>query len=127
MNSLTKRLLKAALILVIFTFFISCGKEKPTLVKIRVIDTNNESVSDARVILCPCPNPVLGQTVGNDTLYTDDDGWAIFDYTDEFDKGTAGFRVLNIEANYDNTLFGEGIVKLYEEETNIQAVVVNVP
>ena len=127
MKSLFKRLLKVALFLVFFMFIISCGREKPTLAKIKVIDTNNQIVSNARVILCPCPDPVLSQVIPNDTLTTDSDGLATFNYTDEHNLGTAGFRVLDIWVNAGDTLFGYGIIKVVEQEVNEATVVVSVP
>jgi hypothetical protein len=126
MKSLNQRLLKAALLLGIFTAILSCKKEKPTLAEIRVIDELNQSVADAMVILYPNPNPVLGQMVPADTLYTDSEGWAIFDYTDEFELGTAGYRVLDIQAS-KGALQGTGIIKIVEEEENKEAVVISLP
>ena len=127
METLFKRLLNVALILGIISIFFACGKEKPTLAKIRVIDINSNSVSNARVVLCPCPDPQLAQTIPNDTAYTDQDGWANFDYTEDFNLGTAGFRILDIYANAGDTLFGTGIIKVMEQKENIQAVVVSAP
>ena len=127
MNSLIRSLLKVALLLGIFTIFISCKTEKPTLAKIRVLDSDLNVVEGAEVTLCPCPDPILAQTVDSDVGITDEDGYIIFDYTDIHDLGTAGFRVMDIHVNVGDSLFGYGIIKIYEEEENVEQVVVSVP
>ncbi|MCB9223722.1 MAG: hypothetical protein R2780_03895 [Crocinitomicaceae bacterium] len=107
------------------TTFSSCRKEADTLAKIRVVDTSGAAFAGAMVRLYPTP------TVNNhnaividDTLYSDADGWTIFDYTDKFNLGQAGFTVLDIEVRSGDSLYGEGIIKIVEEEINEETVII---
>ena len=52
---------------------------------------------------------------------TGDNGQAEFDYSDFYEQGQSGFAVLDIEGTKD-TLFGEGIIKIIEEETSEETV-----
>lgn len=126
MESLNLQPLKWAFFLAIGLVFISCKKEKPTIAKVRVVDESNVPVSDALVILYPNPNPVLGDMIEKDSLYTNDDGIATFDYTDDFKLGTAGFRVLDILVEKDDKV-GSGIIKIVEEEETLEGVVIALP
>ena len=54
---------------------------------------------------------------------TDAGGRAEFDYTDEYKQGQSGFAVLDILATKD-TLIGEGLIKILEEETNNETVII---
>jgi hypothetical protein len=76
------------------------------------------------VRLWPNPDPVLNQMVPADTAYTNAVGIATFDYTDDFNLGQAGFRILDIEVRRGDSLYGEGIIKISEEELNKETVVV---
>lgn len=114
-----------AMAVVGLTTFSSCRKEADTLAKIRVVDTSGAAFAGAMVRLYPTP------TVNNhnaividDTLYTDADGWTIFDYTDKFNLGQAGFTVLDIEVRSGDSLYGEGIIKIVEEEINEETVII---
>ena len=63
----------------------------------RIVDEQGVPFSNARVVLYPTPsinpNP---QIVITDTEFTDLNGYAIFDYTDDYNLGQASFAVLNI-------------------------------
>lgn len=104
--------------------FSSCKKEQPTIAKIRVVDTSGAAFEDAMVRLYPTPTVIdHGAIVIDDTLFTDSDGYCIFDYTEHFNLGQAGFTVLDIEARSGDSLYGQGIIKIIEEETNEETVI----
>lgn len=102
----------------------SCKKEQNTLAQILVVDTAGVKVEHAMVRLWPNPDPVLNQMVQADTVYTNAAGIATFDYTDDFNLGQAGFRVLDIEVRRGDTLYGEGIIKIMEEELNNETIII---
>ncbi|MGB0934352.1 MAG: hypothetical protein ACPGU5_08715 [Lishizhenia sp.] len=100
----------------------SCKKEEATVAKITVRDTSNALVVGAEVILYGVSTTLPPQPVTRrDTVFTDASGVATFDYTDDFQLGQAGFAVLNIDAA-KGTLFGQGTIKINEEEENVETV-----
>ena len=106
----------------------SCRKEQPTVAKIRVVDTSGSVYPNAMVRLYPTPSIVNhGAILIDDTLWTDIDGYATFDYTDMFNLGQAGFTVLDIEVRSSDTavvpLYGTGIIKIVEETISEETVV----
>lgn len=103
---------------------ISCKKKQATTVEIAVIDIEGNLIPNAMVRLWPNPDPVLKPMIDADTSYTQSDGNARFDYTDDFNLGQAGFRVLDIEVRANDTLYGEGIIKIVEEQNNKETVIV---
>lgn len=115
------------LTVVLSVSFISCEKEDPTLARILVVDENGDACPNAKVRLYSTPTipPPHGAIVLDDVLYTDADGYVIFDYTENYNLGQAGFAVLNIEVfNTDETLYGEGIIKIEEEKMNEETVII---
>lgn len=103
----------------------SCRKESPTIARIQVVDTGNVAVPNAMVRLYPTPTVIEhGAIIIDDTLYTDIDGYAIFDYTDMYNLGQAGFAVLDIEVKSGDTLYGEGIIKIEDEVTTEEKVII---
>lgn len=102
----------------------SCRKEQPTVAKIRVLDTSGTEFPDAMVRLYPTPTVIEhGAILIDDTMWTDIDGFATFDYTEMFNLGQAGFAVLDIEVRSGDTLYGEGIIKIIEESVTEETVV----
>ncbi len=102
----------------------SCRKEQPTVAKIRVVDTSGTEFPEAMVRLYPTPTVVEhGAIIIDDTMWTDIDGFATFDYTEMFNLGQAGFAVLDIEVRSGDTLYGEGIIKIIEESVTEETVV----
>ena len=101
MKSLSKPIIFA---LVLGTLTISCKKKQATTVEIAVIDTQGNLIPNAMVRLWPNPDPVLKPMIDADTAYTQNDGYARFDYTDDFNLGQAGFRVLDIEVRANDSL-----------------------
>jgi hypothetical protein len=107
------------------TTFSSCRKEADTLARIRVVDTSGAAFPGAMVRLYPTPTVINhGAIIIDDTLESDADGWAIFDYTDNYNLGQAGFTVLDIEVRSGDSLYGEGIIKIVEEEVNEETVII---
>lgn len=126
MKSLEYKGYLAILVICSMALFTSCRKEKTTLAKIKVVNELNEVQDNAMVRLWPNPDPVLNQIVVDDTSFTDSKGLSYFNYSDEFNLGTAGFRVLEIEVETEDGLSrGSGIIKIVEEETTEVTVVVN--
>jgi hypothetical protein len=126
MKSLSKSLQLLTVGLVIISFSFACKKEKDTVAKIRVLNDQNEVVEDAMVRLWPNPDPVLGAMIPADTAYTNDEGYAYFDYTNVFNLGQAGFRILDIEVRSDD-YYGVGLIKIIEEEITENTVVISQP
>ncbi|MBK6776416.1 MAG: hypothetical protein IPG74_11475 [Flavobacteriales bacterium] len=101
----------------------SCNKVEPTKAIITVVDEDSQPVAGAYVKLFANPTYPLGDPSrllkeGN----TDASGIIVFDYSDFYKQGQAGFAVLDIFASYD-TLAAEGIIKILEEEENEETVV----
>ncbi len=103
----------------------SCRKEAPTIAKIKVVDTSGTPFIGAMVRLYPTPTITdHGAIIIDDTLFTDIDGVATFDYTDMYNLGQAGFAVLDIEVRSGDSLYGEGIIKVVDEETSEEQVII---
>ena len=98
-------------------------KQKITKV-ITVKDTSGAIFPNAMVRLYPTPtiNPHPGIII-DDTLYTDNQGEATFDYTEQYNLGQAGFAVLDIEVRSGDTLYGTGIIKVEAEVTSKETVI----
>jgi len=124
MKSLSKSLQLLTVGLVIISFSFACKKEKDTVAKIRVLNDQNELVENAMVRLWPNPDPVLNAMIPADTAYTNEDGYAYFDYTKDFNLGQAGFRILDIEVRSDD-YYGVGLIKIIEEEITENTVVIS--
>ncbi|MCG8576600.1 MAG: hypothetical protein MI810_17105 [Flavobacteriales bacterium] len=106
----------------------SCRKKGNTVAIVTVLDTGSTPVPGAMVRLYPTPTLTShGAIVIDDTMYTEIDGTATFDYTDHFNLGSAGFAVLDIEVRLgegDTVKVGEGIIQIAEEETTEATVIV---
>lgn len=117
------RVLTHVLALVATAFlFDSCNKVEPTKAIITVVDEDSHVVAGAYVKLFANPTYPLGDPSrllkeGN----TGSDGRIVFDYSDFYKQGQAGFAVLDIYASYD-TLAAEGIIKILEEEETEETV-----
>lgn len=108
-------------------FGFSCRKKGETVAKVKVLDTAGDPVNNAMVVLKgepTCQNCEQYVIIRNDTQYTDVSGVATFDYTEDFQLGQAGFTVLTILARKDS-MIGEGIIKIVEEETSTETVQLN--
>lgn len=102
----------------------SCRKEGETIAKIQVLDTAGAPVGGVMVRLYPDPTiDEHGAIIIDDTMYTDGLGYVTFDYSENYNLGQAGVFVLNIEANSGDTAFGEGIIKIEQEVTSEETVI----
>lgn len=101
----------------------NCNKTKPTKAIITVVDPNDVVVANAYVKLFANPTDPIYPDYSRLTKegYTDARGIVEFDYSEFYKKGQAGFAVLDILAKKD-TLQGEGIIKILEEEENTAKV-----
>ncbi|MBX2972736.1 MAG: hypothetical protein KF797_06510 [Flavobacteriales bacterium] len=119
-RALTSALMAAVLAVVLP----ACNKEKPTTVVITVKDPAGRLASGVAVKLYANPTvplkPDLTRLQKEGT--TRANGQIEFDYSEFFEQGQAGFAVLDILAEKD-TLFAEGIIKILEEETNEQTLI----
>ncbi|MBK6524498.1 MAG: hypothetical protein IPO32_09720 [Crocinitomicaceae bacterium] len=122
-QTLSKLIPALALVLLAFA---SCKKEAPTLAKIYVQDTDGAPFANAEVrVYGESTTSPHNEMIMDYTLFTDTDGEVIFDFTDNFKLGQAGFAVLNIQVNsMDELLFGEGIIKVEEEKTNTETLII---
>ncbi len=123
LSSTIRRVLTNALIIALLApMFAACNKEKPTTAVIIVKHGDGTTVSDVHVKLFANPPVPLGdQTRLNKEAWTDGSGRATFDYSDFYEQGQSGFAVLDILCTRD-TLMGEGIIKILEEETSEETV-----
>jgi hypothetical protein len=101
---------------------VSCRKKGDTIAKITVRDTANVLVPGATVILYGESTTVpIQPVVRRDTTTTNTSGVATINYNDVYQLGQAGVAVLNISAEKGD-LYGEGIIKIEEEEENTVTV-----
>ncbi len=104
---------------------VSCRKKKDTIAIINVLDTSNQPVSGARVILYG--QSTLSSQQANvvlyDTVFTNSNGEAVFNFNDVYQLGQAGVAVLDIDVTKGN-LTGKGIIKIEEETTSRETVFV---
>lgn len=113
------------LIFVSLALFPSCRKEGETVARIMVVDTAGDPFSNAMVRLYPSPTiDEHGAIVIDDTSFTEVDGYAVFDFSDSYNLGQAGVFVLDIEVRSGDTLYGEGIIKIEQEETSEETVII---
>lgn len=106
--------------------FASCKKEKETIATITVKGANNQVVSGAQVRLFAVGSPDVEQIneIRFDTLGTTNaSGKVSFNFSDYYKAGQAGFAVLDIQAS-KGTLYGTGIIKIEEETTSEETVIV---
>ncbi len=124
-SSTFRRALTGALVLATMAVvFPSCTKEKPTKAIITVKKEDGTPVVEAYVKLFANPQYPLGDPNRlTKEMYTNGAGEAEFDYTDFYEQGQSGFAVLDILCTSD-TLVGEGIIKIVEEETAKETVVI---
>lgn len=118
-----KAILAAALLFILGSGLISCKKEKDTTAVITVLDTAGVVVPGAYVKLYANPMDPLQADFSRLTKEgtTSSDGTVEFDYSEFYKRGQAGFAVLDILATKDS-LVGEGIIRIEEEQTNVETV-----
>lgn len=101
----------------------SCNKEKDTIAIITIVDTTNKAISGAYVKLKGTPTPGWpgDPTRLDQEMMTDALGQATFDYSSTYHQGQAGFAVMDI-VTFKDSAVGAGIIKIIEEETNYETV-----
>lgn len=100
----------------------SCYKKQDTIAVVRVVNENGAMVSNARVILYGNGNQ--GDVVLRDTVFTNSNGEALFNFNETYQSGQAGVAVLDIEVQKDG-LQSNGIIKITEETTSRATVILN--
>lgn len=104
--------------------FGSCRKKGDTIAEITVRDTANALVPGAQVVLYGTSTETpIKPVVRRDTMITDAFGIASFNYNEVYQLGQAGFAVLNVAVRKGD-MYGEGIIKIEEEEVNTVTVLI---
>jgi len=113
------------LMFISLALFPSCRKEGDTIAKVMVVDTSGAPFPGAMVRLYPSPTiDEHGAIIIDDTMYTAVDGYATFNFSDSYNLGQAGVFVLDIEVRSGDTLTGVGIIKVEQEETTEETVII---
>ena len=119
-----RRVLTNALMVALLAFvFTACNDEKPTTAVITVQDADGYPVEGAYVRLFA--NPAVPRDDASRLMQeqmTNGGGKAEFDYSGFYEQGQAGFAVLDI-LTFKDSLYAEGIIKILEEETNEETLV----
>lgn len=101
----------------------SCDKKGDTIAKITVVDVNNLPVGGATVrLIGRGSDGADGGRIDVEST-TDASGIATFNFNDYFERGQAGFAVLDIEVD-KGALTGTGIIKVEEIVTNEATVTI---
>jgi hypothetical protein len=106
--------------------FTACEKEKDTIATITVKSEGGDIIPGALVRLYAIGSPDVPQISEirfDTTAYTNGSGKVSFNFSEYYKAGQAGFAVLDIEASKGD-LYGTGIIKIEEEETNEELVTV---
>jgi hypothetical protein len=116
------------LILLGFTA-ISCNPEEDTIAEIIVVTPEGSRVAGAEVRMFgqgTIDDDQVGDIAIDRTQFTNSNGVAIFDYTDQYEPGQSGFAILDVEITFetpDSTASVNGIMKVVEEETTAKTFV----
>ena len=121
-----KAIIVPVLLLILGSGLGACNKEKDTKATITVLDTAGAVVAGAYVKLYANPTNPLQADFSRLTMEgnTSSDGKVTFNYSDFYKRGQAGFAVLDILAQKDS-MSGEGIIRIEEEQTNVETVVIS--
>lgn len=116
-----------ALVIVLFSLMVaSCNKVEETIATVQVLNSFGSAVSGAEVRLYAvgtAGEDQIGEIRFDTTQVTNASGKVSFNFTDFYKQGQAGFVVLDIEAS-KGALYGQGIIKIEEEETNEESVTI---
>lgn len=116
------------LILLGFTA-ISCNPEEDTIAEIIVVTPEGSRVAGAEVRMFgqgTIDDDQVGDIAIDRTQFTNSNGVAIFDYTDQYEPGQSGFAILDVVITFetpDSTASVNGIMKVVEEETTAKTFV----
>ena len=116
--------------LLLFGFIaISCNPEEDTIAEIIVVTPEGSRVPGAEVRMFgqgTIDDDQVGDIAIDRTQFTNSNGVAEFDYTDQYEPGQSGFAILDVEITFetpDSTAFVNGIMKVVEEETTTKTFV----
>lgn|GEM_PF-145697 len=117
----------AVLILGLFAF--SCNDEEDTIAEVIVQTPEGSRVPGAEVRMFgqgTIDDDQVGDIAIDRTQFTNSNGVAVFDYSDQYEPGQSGFAILDVEITFetpDSTAFVNGIMKIVEEETTTKTFV----
>jgi len=116
------------LALLVFTT-VSCNQEEDTIAEIIVVTPEGSRVAGADVRMFgqgTIDDDQVGDIAIDRTQFTNSNGIAVFDFTDQYEPGQSGFAILDVEITFetpDSTAFVNGIMKVVEEETTAKTFV----
>lgn len=103
----------------------ACRKEVDTIAKVKVVDTGSVVFPNAMVRLYATSTiDEHGTIIIDDTMETDATGYATFNYSENYNLGQAGVFVLDIEVRSGDSLYGTGVIKVEQEETSEETVII---
>ncbi|MBX7095929.1 MAG: hypothetical protein K1X56_14500 [Flavobacteriales bacterium] len=112
-----KFILLAFALIVGVSAFVSCGKSGDTTATITVLDAGGLPVPGALVNVVGYDSYGYNSGRIDRETQTDGNGKAVFNFNDLYQRGAAGFAVLEITATKAG-LTGDGIIKVEEEKNN---------
>ena len=120
-----KRSIKSLLLFTFFalvavTFFSSCHKTKDTVAKIIVKDKDNALIVGAWVRVYG-NSTTTSTSIINDSVISDANGEAKFNYNKIYKAGQAGVAVLEVVGRKSN-LYGKTVIKIEAEVENTASV-----
>jgi hypothetical protein len=107
----------------------SCNPEEDTIAEIIVVTSEGSRVPGAEVRMFgqgTIDDDQVGDIAIDRTQFTNSNGVAEFDYTEQYEPGQSGFAILDVEITFetpDSTSFVNGIMKVVEEETTSKTFV----
>lgn len=102
----------------------SCNKKKDTIANIKVLGPDSQPVNQCMVLLYGTNSLGTPQQVSvYDTLYTNADGIASFNFNYFFQLGYKGVAILDIKAQKGSQI-GLGIIKIESEFVNEETVII---
>ena len=116
----------AAVIVTLLATTVSCNKVDETIATIEVRNSFGSPVAGATVRLYAVGSTDtdnIGEIRFDTTQVTNGSGKVSFNFSDFYKRGQAGFAVLDIAAE-KGSLIGEGFIKIEEEKTNEEIVVI---
>ena len=107
----------------------SCNPEEDTIAEIIVVTPEGSRVPGAEVRMFgqgTIDDDQVGDIAIDRIQFTNSNGVAEFDYTEQYEPGQSGFAILDVEITFetpDSTSFVNGIMKVVEEETTSKTFV----
>ncbi|MCH2214146.1 MAG: hypothetical protein MK086_03135 [Flavobacteriales bacterium] len=101
----------------------SCDNEEDTIAEILVVNQEGTSVQGAEVRIFgqgTVDSDQVGDIAIDRTTFTNTNGIAEFDFTDDYEPGQSGFAILDVEILFDSPTgisAASGVLKVVEEET----------